>query len=286
MKTTSFELGTTDAEKLFGLAWQPANMPVKAALVLVHGLGEHVGRYKEFAQFFTAKGCAVYGNDLRGHGRSPGKRGHAAYSLLLQDLSVLIRHVEHQHPGLPLILYGHSMGGNIAISYLLEMSGAQDKFRAAILSSPWLRLNIPVSPLVVQLCRFMEKIYPSFTQPNKINADWLSKDPDEAKAYKGDPLVHSRISASLFYQVYQHGKRAMQKATEANLPLLVMHGGEDAITSSVASEELAKRAPHSQWKLWKGLRHEPHHELEKKEVMSYQWDWLKEQLPVEKAQLE
>lgn len=278
MKTASFELKTIDDNSLAAFCWQPLSISVQGAIVLVHGLGEHVGRYKEIAQFLTSRGCAVYGMDLRGHGRSPGKRGHADYNLLLKDLSELVQYVQRQHPGLPIMLYGHSMGGNIAINYLLEMPGAAEKLQEVILSSPWLRLNIPVSPVVVQLCRFTEKIYPSFTQSNKLNADWLSKDPAAVKAYREDPLVHDKISASLFYQVHRYGKRALLKAAEISLPLLVMHGTEDAITSCHTSKELAEKAPQSQWKPWEGLRHEPHHEVEKREVMHFVWEWMSKHL--------
>ncbi|WP_017732581.1 alpha/beta hydrolase [Nafulsella turpanensis] len=278
MKTTSFELKASGPVRLFGLGWEPVNVPVKTVIVLVHGLGEHTGRYKELARFFTSRGCALYGCDLRGHGRSPGKRGHALYPQLLNDLSELIQYAERQHPGLPLILYGHSMGGNIAANFVLDRPEVQKALKAVVLSSPWLRLNIPVSPVVVQLSRLMQKVYPSFTQKNKINAEWLSKDPLEVKAYQEDPLVHPYISVSLFYQVHEHGMGAVRKAKKLSLPLLVMHGSEDRITSCEASRRLAEKAPHAQWKLWKGVRHEPHHELEKREVMQFVWEWMEELL--------
>lgn len=267
--------------RLNGRKWQPDGI-AEGVVVLVHGLGEHMGRYEQLGTFLAENGLSLWGHDLKGHGLSQGARGHADYRILLQNVDALLQRVEQEEPG-PIFLYGHSMGGNIALNYVLEYPEIARHMQGLILSSPWLRLKMKPPVWALALSRVLNKIYPEYTQENGLDPAGLSKDPAVVQAYKNDPLVHRRISSGLFQAMHKKGKEAMKLASKVKLPTLVMHGSEDPIMSFKASREFAMRLPKGQWKPWPRLRHEPHNELEKREVMEFVCSWMKSQLKVAAA---
>jgi len=137
MKHTEFKFKTSDELQLFGQSWQPEDRP-RAAICLVHGMGEHSGRYGHVADRLTQAGYSVFAFDLRGHGKSLGPRGHTpSYRTLLNDINSLLNEVDKNFPELPLFLYGHSLGGNLVLNYVLRR---QPKFKGVIVTGPWLRL--------------------------------------------------------------------------------------------------------------------------------------------------
>lgn len=269
-----FTIKASDDVLLAGKSFLSEQEHPRAVVVLVHGLGEHMGRYQELGTFLGSRGIALYGCDLRGHGRTAGKRGHADYGQLLSDLGSLMRFVRAYHPDSPVILYGHSMGGNIAATYVLQHPAIAQELQGLILSAPWLVLKIKPPVWKLFLGKLVDKLHPSFTQDNGLNPAWLSKNEQVGEDYLRDPLVHDRISAGLFQAIHQHGKKALKQATKLNLPVLVMHGDDDAITADSASRKLAEKTPNATFKSWPGLRHEPHHEQEKEEVMEFVYNWI------------
>ncbi len=258
--------------RLFGRLW-----PVEAAqgvVCLVHGLGEHSGRYATLAAALNAAGFAVVAFDLRGHGQSEGKRGHIArYDDALDDIAQLLAYARERFPETPRILYGHSLGGNLVLNYLLRRDVGD--LTAAVASGPWLRLAFEPPAYKVALARTFGRLLPALLQPSGLNPEHLSHDPEVVRAYMEDPLVHDRISAALFLNAYEAGLWALEHASALRMPLLLMHGADDPITSPDASREFCARAGDAcTLKLWEGMYHEPHNEVGKEEVYRFVVDWL------------
>ena len=272
MKRIEFELNTTDNLQLFGHSWQPDTEAPKASIVLVHGMGEHIMRYDRWAEKFVNEGYAVTGMDHRGHGQSEGKRGHIpSYESLLQDVDMLINKTEEFFPGKPVILYGHSLGGNIVLNHALTRKNTS----RYIVTSPWLRLSFKPSSIKLALAQVMKKILPGLLQPSGLNVGHISHDPEVVEAYKNDPLVHDKISVRMFISVYSRGEWALANAGKIDRSVLLMHGGDDKITSPDASLQFAEKAGKNvELKIWEGMYHELHNEKIKDEVFSYIVDWL------------
>jgi len=272
MKHTEFKLKTFDGLSLFGQNWQPENHP-KAVIYLVHGMGEYSGRYVHVADRLTKAGYAIFAFDLRGHGQSSGPRGHTpSYEALMKDISSLLEVADKQFPQLPFFLYGHSLGGNLVLNYILRH---QPQLKGVIVTDPWLRLAFEPPAFKVTLGKVMNKIWPSFSQSSGLDTKALSHDPHVVRAYENDPLVHDHISARMFIGIYQSGQWALEHASEFSLPLLLMQGGDDKIISVEAGREFADKIKENcTLKIWDGLYHEIHNEPEKEEVFKYLIDWL------------
>jgi alpha-beta hydrolase superfamily lysophospholipase len=276
MEQADFSWLSVDQTKLFGRVWHADGEP-KAVLALVHGMGEHCGRYRHVAEFFTRNGISVISFDQRGHGRSEGQRGHAhSYRILLESIDELVDRAKTQFKNKPVFLYGHSMGGNLVLNYMLRKPFS---VKGVVVTSPWLRLAFEPPKFKVKLGRWMRNIYPSFSQATGLVADHISRDPEVVKAYKRDKYVHDRISASFFMNIYEYGYYALKHASEFKSPLLLMHAAEDKLTSAEASADFAKAASNvTTFRSWEGLYHEIHNEPEKLEVFQYTLKWINEQL--------
>jgi alpha-beta hydrolase superfamily lysophospholipase len=270
-------LDTGDGFRLFTQEWAPES-GVKAVVCLVHGLGDHTGRYTHVAATLTENGYALAGYDLRGHGKSGGARGHTpSYDALMDDLALCLAKTQARYPGKPLFLYGHSLGGNQVLNFALRR---QPAVTGVISTGPWLRLAFDPPALQVMLGKVMNSIYPSFAQANGLETAALSTDELVVKKYENDPLVHDRISARLFLGAYQAGYWALEHASDFSYPLLLMHGGADRLTSAQASREFAQKAGACcTLKIWEGFYHEIHNEPQQAEVMQVMVDWLEQKLP-------
>lgn len=276
MNTIPLLLNTSDGLTLRGNIWETEGQP-KAALCLIHGHGEHIGRYLHVAQAFTQAGYALLGMDLRGHGKSDGPRGHIpAYSSLMDDLHLLLENASKRYSEAPLVLYGHSLGGNLVLNYALRQ---EHDLQAVIATGPWLRLAFEPPLIKITLGHLMNRLYPAFSQPSGVDTTALSHDPAVVTAYKADPLVHDRISARLFMDIHTAGLWALDHAGSLPTPTLLMHGTEDRLTSAQASEEFARRAGKiCTLRLWEGLFHEIHNEPEKEDVLAEILSWLNDHL--------
>lgn len=202
-----------------------------------------------------------------------GPRGHTpTYEALLDDIAAFSKQVDEHYPGLPRFLYGHSMGGNLVLNYTLRR---KPELRGVIATGSWLELAFQPPASQVPLGRIMNGIAPGFTQSSKLDAKGLSHDQAVVTAYMNDQLVHDKISARLFVAIYESGLWALEHAAEFPVPLLLMHGAADPITSAKASQEFAERAGDKvTLKLWDSMYHEIHNELEKAEVFKVILDWL------------
>jgi alpha-beta hydrolase superfamily lysophospholipase len=261
-----------DGLQLYGQGWAPET-EAKGVISLVHGLGEHSGRYSHLAQAVTASGYALVTFDLRGHGKSEGQRGHTpSHEQLYRDIDRLLVESSSRFPGLPSFLYGHSLGGNLVLNYTLRR---QPRLSGVIATGPWLEVAFKPPRWKLALGRVMNVIYPSFSSPNGLIPEDLCHDPTVVRAYKNDALVHDRVSARLGIEALQNGAWALEHAAEFPLPLLLMHGGSDRITSGPASQEFARRVGSlCTLKIWDGLWHELQNEYEQGEVFAFLLNWL------------
>lgn len=273
MQHTTFERVSEDGLTLFGQAWTPDDQAPRAVVSLVHGLGEHSGRYTRVAEAFTRAGYALVTSDMRGHGRSEGRRGHApAFDALESDLAGLLRHARTHYPDCPQFLYGHSVGGGLVLHYALRH---RPSLAGVMTTSPFLRPAFTPPRTTRFLLKWMRHIAPGLTVAVGLDIRDLSRDPDVVQAYEQDPLVHDRASLRLGYDLLQKGAWSLAHAAEFKLPLLLLHGTEDRITSMPASREFAEQvSADCTFKAWDGLFHEPHHEPEQQAVLALLMDWL------------
>ncbi|HBV88783.1 MAG TPA: lysophospholipase [Desulfosporosinus sp.] len=272
VKYTEFEFSVDGGTVLYAKEWQPATKS-RGVICLIHGLGEHSGRYVNMAQYLTQAGYVLLAYDQRGHGKSLGRRGYTPfYDTLLDDIDRFRRESIKRFPGLPTFLYGHSLGGNLVLNYVLRR---RPEFAGVIVTSPWLKLTVEPPRLLIALLRLLNRLWPTFSLPSGLDLKALSRDLNVVDAYKADPLVHNRISIRLFVTMDHAGRWALKNAAKFDLPLLLMHGEADRITSSEASKQFAGQVPMDcTLKLWQGLYHELHNEPEKDEVLAYIVKWL------------
>jgi alpha-beta hydrolase superfamily lysophospholipase len=269
----AFQLSTPDGITLQGYHHPTASNP-KAVITLVHGMGEHAMRYKHVAEYFSEHNVALVSMDHRGHGRSTGKRGHTpSYNALMHDLELLLQKTNEIYPGVPVILYGHSMGGNLVLNFLIRKKPV---VKGAIVTAPYLRLAFEPPAWKVKLGKLTAGIFPSLSQPTGLDTKAISRDETVVTAYEKDPLVHDKITSAFFVNVHFAGPYAIEHAKDIQVPVLLMHGTADRLTSAEGSKEFASRAGNKvELKIWDGMYHELHNEPEKAEVLEYEVNWLK-----------
>ena len=269
---------TQDGLELFAHAFPTEDEP-KAVLCIVHGHGEHIERYEHVAAALNQVGYSVIGYDHRGHGQSDGLRGHIpSYEMLLDDMTRFRMEVKDHYPNIPHFVLGHSLGGNIVLNYILRKK--PKNLAGVIVTGPWLKLAFDPPAIKIMLGKMMDKIYPAFLQESGLETAAIARDPEVVRAYEEDALVHSKISARLFVEGYESGLWALEHANEFPLPLLLMHGSADRLTSFEASKEFAAKAPADKmtFKVWDGFYHELHNEPEKEEVFKTMIDWMDNRL--------
>jgi alpha-beta hydrolase superfamily lysophospholipase len=267
---------TADDVPIFGRVWAAEGAP-RAIVCLVHGLGEHCGRYPHLAAALGRAGFALIACDTRGHGRSGGKRGFIPdYQSLMNDIAIFLDQAAQRYPGLPRFLYGHSLGGSLALNYALQ---AHPDLAGVIVTDPGLRPAFIPPVWKVLLGRAMYSIWPGMTFANGLEREALSRDAAVVDRYNRDPLVHEHLSARLGVDILESGEWAIQHASEFPLPVLLMHGDADRIASPDASREFAKRAgERCMLIIWNGLYHEIHNEPEQGKVFDAIIDWINRRL--------
>ncbi len=270
-----FNIKVNNGQILRGYIKSPGEN-LRAVVILVHGLGEHIQRYSNWAGLFNEVMIGFAGVDLPGHGRSDGKRGHIKnYSLTDEMIDILLNECRKTFPGIPLFLYGHSLGGGIVLDYLIRKD---PKIRGAIVTSPWLKLAFEPEPSKVKLAGIMKNILPGMIQPSGLVVEHISHDQKVVDAYKNDPLNHGKISVSLFHSAMSAATNALKNAASLKKSVLLMHGTDDHICSPEGSREFASRAKSVELKLWDGGYHELHNDLYRHEVFSYIIAWINTRL--------
>ena len=261
---------------LFTRTWLPDN--VRARVLLVHGRGEHCGRYEHVAQALCERGFAVHALDHYGHGKSDGHRGHVErFSVFLDGVNALLSAIRAEDAESPLFLLGHSMGGLIAAHALIENQAA---FRAAVLSGPAFQSDAAPPPIVVMLLRIVSAFLPTVPVLG-LDPAGVSRDAEVVAAYVRDPLVHhGKVTARFAAEMSAAMQAALARASAVELPLLVMHGEDDVLTSPAGSREFvaATGGEDKTLKLYPGLYHEIFNEPEKDAVIGEMGDWLEARL--------
>jgi len=273
VKATDATLKTADGLDLYVHRWQAEGVPHHWTFVVVHGHGEHGGRYQHLAEWFTPLGATVYAMDLRGHGRSGGQRGHApSLTALLDDIDTVVMRAREESGG-PLVLIGHSFGGLLAIAYALRYPDHIDR---AVFSAPLLQLKVKVPGWKRGLANVLPKLAPRFSFSNEVDPDVLSHDPANARAYRTDPLIHDRITAGLYGDTIARGEEFIARAPELRVPFLLLHGRDDQIVDPVGSQRFFARAmvPDRAFVLYPGLYHEVFNEIEQEKVFRDIESWL------------
>ena len=270
-----FNWTTNDGLKIYAKDWHVDN--AKAVIVIVHGLGEHCERYSPMAQFYNDHEIGFVGYDRRGHGQSEGKRGHTInYQVYLDEVTELLIRVDKMYQEIPIFLYGHSMGGNIALNYALKK---KSNITGLIATGSWIMLQQNPPSSLVFFAKFINKYYPTFTQNSGLNVKHISTVADEVEKYKTDPLVHSKITSNTGLEMIKAAEYLKNYNDEMPVPTLIMHGGADKITSPEGSQQFSKRAKGDlTYKEWPGLYHEIHNEVNRTEVFEYTLRWINEML--------
>ena len=245
----------------------------KGMICIVHGFGEHSGRYAHVADFFNKNGYAVLAMDNRGHGKSGGKRGHTpSFESYLDDIDMFLNYAKTKNESVPLFLYGHSMGGNLILNYVIQR---QPKIlRGLIATSPWIRLAFEPKPILITMGKLMRSIFPTFTQDSGLDVNGISRDKAVVDAYINDPLVHSKITASAGMGMTDSAAFLNTYKGQMSIPTLIVHGTNDKLISQAASEEFANRVTNIDYKKWVGLYHETHNEPEKMDVLQDILQWV------------
>ncbi|MHB0874648.1 MAG: alpha/beta hydrolase [Anaerolineae bacterium] len=261
-----------DGTRIVARTWQPPGA-VSGIACLVHGLGEHGGRYGYVAARLCEAGLAVLAADLRGHGRSGGRRGHATGDdVLLEDVEDVIDHARARFGARPLFLYGHSLGGNIVINHLLRRRPA---IAGVVVTSPLLLPGFEPPAWKLALGRLLYRVLPTLSMSSGLRTDDLSRDPAVVAAYRADPLVHDRTSARLALDFLAAGRWALEHAADLALPLLLVFGDADRICDVEAGRLFAAAAGSSCTLVeFPGLYHEAHNEPEKAVVLDAIVTWL------------
>lgn len=270
-----FNIKLSNGQVLRGMIQSPGEN-TKAVIILVHGLGEHIQRYIYWADLFKKEGIGFAGVDLPGHGRSEGRRGNIkSYVLLDNMIDILLNSCKKTFPGIPVYIYGHSLGGTIVLDYLLRKN---PKVKGAIITAPWLRLSFEPPRIKLILASVMKNILPGLIQPSGLNANHISHDETVVEKYRTDPLVHGKISVSLFHGSMTAAKYSLEHASELKVPTLILHGSDDKILSPEGSREFAGKTSLADLKIWDGGYHELHNEPFKDEVFAYIINWINRKL--------
>lgn len=269
---TAYEIALTGRG---GIAcWRMCAGPERRGVGILHGLGDHAGRYAELGLALAARGFAVEAIDLPGHGRSYGRRGHVAS--WLDYRAAVTAWMDRAHAAAPdrtWTLLGQSMGGFVALDWALEHPARVERL---VLCAPPFQLGFRPSLLKVKLAQAVARFWPGFSQGNMILPSMLSHDQAVIRAHMEDPLVHYRITARLFLEFQFMRASLMKRASELKTPTLVLQGGEDHVAAPLGTERWVKMVPEgmAELRLYPELYHEVLAEVGRAEIIASLIDWL------------
>ena len=270
--------------ELFSQCWRPEGQ-ARAALAIVHGMGEHSGRYGNVTDALVPRGYAIHGFDLRGCGRSPGQRGHIdSWSQFRDDVGAFLRSVGEQErlvgpppgePGLPVFLLGHSMGGLIVLDYVLRRP---EGLAGTIVSGPGLKPVGVAKPWKVRLAKLLTRILPTLSLDVGLEAAAVSRDPAVVEAYVKDPLRHGKGSVRWGTESLAAIRWIRAHAGDLALPILMVQGSEDRLVSPAGTQAFfdAVTFPDKELRLYEGGYHEPHNDVDHEQVLADYASWLGE----------
>lgn len=253
----------------------------KAVLYIVHGLGEHCGRYDAVAKWFNERGVAVYSGDYPGFGRTAGKKGHVdSFEEILAAIRNGWKQMVNRHPDLPHLLLGHSLGGLLVTKFLYEL-GHTETIDGVIISSPAYRPSIEIPAWKKRLAQFLTPIVPGLTIPSGLPAEAICRDVHVVERYKSDPYVHDKVSLR-FYALMNEVMQEVNTNWEQlpmDIPIYWMQAGADKLVDPAGTKAYFDKippAPHRKFKMWDGMYHEILNEPEKEQVLNEIWDFFTE----------
>lgn len=261
--------------RLYYQSWIVAGAPLRGVVLIVHGIGEHCGAYRNVVERLTPAGFGVYGFDLRGHGRSPGRRASIkSWDDYRQDLRAFARLAATRHPEAPVFLLGHSLGGIIVLDYALHYS---DDVHGVVAIGPAIG-QIGISPALMTVARMVSRVWPSFTLGTGLDVSAVARDPQVVAAYRADPLVHDRGTARLAAETEQVVAWVQAHAGELRVPLFIQHGDADRIAAPDGSRRFVTNAGTSDKTLreYPGAFHQVHNDLCHEEATADLLDWLEQ----------
>jgi len=269
---TEFQIQLTRRGAL--TCWARENGASGRGVGILHGLGDHAGRYAHLGQVLAEHGFAVQALDLPGHGKSYGKRGHvASWDEYRASVTAWMDRAQAESPARRWTLLGQSMGCFVTLDWALENPGRVERL---ILAAPPFQLAMRPSMLKVKIAQALVKFWPGFSQGNMILPSMLSHDQAVVREHMEDPLVHYRISARLFYEFQMMRASLQRRAPELKIPTLILHGGDDPIASPEGSERWARLTPPGlvTVRVYPGLFHEVLKEVERDEIIAAMIEWL------------
>ncbi len=269
---------TADQLDLAWRCWAPETP--RGVVIIVHGLAEHGGRYRETAGILSGNGWAVFAVDLRAHGFSADPPGAGRVHVdrfrdYFRDVDAMAELARTRYPGIPVLILGHSMGGLIAISYALEKP---ETLAGVIISSPALGTHPQFKPpfFLKILVGILSRLAPRLLVDSNLDTQAICRDPEVVKAYIDDPLVSQKVSARWYSELTKAMKQAFRNAGSLRIPMLLMQSGADRLVDPSAPTRWARAAPPGLVELviWEGLYHEMLNEPEKDKVRAKLLDWL------------
>lgn len=274
MKHQEMKWKSFDGLDLFAQVWEPDVVSPRAVVCLVHGLGEHSSRYAHVAEALAKEGFILFTFDQRGHGRSGGIRGHISdIEDFMQDIDLLLKQAQTAYPALPLLLYGHSLGGILVLHYGLIR---KPDVKGVIVTSPGLHTALEKQPLKIFMAKLLGSLMPSTTIASGLDSHAISRDAAVVQAYINDPLVHDKVSLGFGKVMLGVTKWTLENAYQFPVQLLLLHGKGDEIAYPSSSTEFAAGVAQERCTLvlWDGAYHELHNEPEKVEVFKTMMMWM------------
>ena len=248
----------------------PVETPV-SVMMLVHGLGEHGGRYAPMARFLNEHNIAVVGVDLHGHGKTDGKRGViASYDDFRADLSSLIDFTKHLYPDTDLTLYGHSMGGGIVLDFGINVPSGLP----IIASAPLIALPNPVPAPLRFIIKALARIKPDLSLSQPLVGEKISTLADEQELYDADPLNHNTLGFKTAVEIVENGERLSELAHRWDRPLLLLHSKDDQLTAFDGSETFASEASQVEFHAFENCAHEMHNDVTREAVHHLMRDFI------------
>lgn len=284
MECTEDQFICTDGVQLFYRRWNPPEAP-QAVVIIIHGFSDHSGRFMPIVEDLNRRGMVAYGFDQRGHGRSPGTRGHVnSFAEFREDLFTFTHIVASEQPDIPIFLLGQSMGGLIVLNFGLHHPQEVD---GVVALSPHLS-DPPVSPVLVTLSRALSNVWPTFSINAGLDHKGLSRDPDAVQAYLDDPLVHGKGTPRLAVELSNAVTETNANAGSFQLPLLITHGTADRLTDPEASRLFCENAASTNKTFipYEGGYHEGHNDLHRERVIIDIAHWLEEQIQISEQEPE
>src|SRR5215210_447814 len=261
-----------DGLALYYQAWLPSGRP-RAALINLHGLGDHIGLYPSIGAHFPARDWAVYAYDMRGNGRSPGQRAYLrSWDEYRGDLHAFIRQVRIWQSGSPIFVLGHSLGGLVVLDYALHFPA---ELSGVVASAPPLG-KVGVPALLMALGRIMSRIWPRFSLEVGMDLSGLARDPSVVETVLADPLFHRRGTARLSTEVTAAISRVQARAEELAVPLLILHGSADRMVPPDGSREFFQkvRCPVRELREYPGAYHGLFADWDQQQVLADLERWL------------